>query len=238
MALLFYILIFIVLIIYINKYSINKNLINTNNTTNENLINTNKSTNNNYLDLNSRNLINDFMILANTNSHVNSYDNLYSDNYSKINNDDINDNKNNDESLVKNIDKLNKSIIYENKKYYLIGSAINKYYNQYYLLYEYVLNESSYKNINTIYNDLYSINYDKEIDILESKDNNKYINNKNYEYLLVHLHNNNKLDKSNDLLKYIVEYKISPRSKININEYVVLSQGIFQIGPLIISKIL
>ena len=91
--------------------------------------------------------------------------------------------------------------------YNLLGIAYNTFYRQYYLLYE-----TKTKQINT------------NLVLRERLDNLEYAT---FTYALV------KIEKSQPVIKYI----FGPRTKININDVVYLSQGPLQLGPLLISNI-
>jgi hypothetical protein len=91
--------------------------------------------------------------------------------------------------------------------YRFLGYAINQYYSQYYLIYE---NEVTDKIDNKmVNNDL------------------KYLDFKLYQYVLVKMKNNT---------PYVL-HKVGPRVKININDIVYLSYGVFELGPLQITSI-
>ncbi len=111
------------------------------------------------------------------------------------------------EKVKSEIKKLPNEIKYNNLTYKLLGIAANEYFNQYYYLYEY---ETKIK-----------------IDNIEPREELKYINNKVYEYLLVKIHND----------KPEVVHYVGPRNKIQVNDIVYFSMGIFQLGPLVIKKI-
>ena len=91
--------------------------------------------------------------------------------------------------------------------YNLLGIAYNTFYRQYYLVYE-----TKTKQINT------------NLVLRERLDNLEYTT---FTYALV------KMEKSQPVIKYI----FGPRTKININDVVYLSQGPLQLGPLLISTI-
>jgi hypothetical protein len=116
------------------------------------------------------------------------------------------------------LDKI-KSLEIKDKKYKLIGTASNDYYNQYFLLYE---REVPIENVNKEFtpDDKFS-NYFRE------KDNMDELKNKAYEYIL---------GKVNKEVPEVV-YTIGRRSKINIKDVVYFSLGTFQLGPLIIKPI-
>jgi hypothetical protein len=90
----------------------------------------------------------------------------------------------------------------EKKIYKILGFAINQYYEQYYLIYEHEVNDKVKDP--EVANDL------------------KYLNFKLYSYALVKIHNNVPQ----------VMHKVGPREKIKINDFVYLSLGVFQLGPL------
>jgi hypothetical protein len=98
-------------------------------------------------------------------------------------------------------------IKYENLKYNLLGYVYNTAYRQYYLLYETV---NSQLNTNLV--------------LREKLDN---LDTQVFTYALV------KIGKSKPIVKYI----FGPRTKININDVVYLSQGPLQLGPLIVDNI-
>lgn len=105
------------------------------------------------------------------------------------------------------------------KKYNLIGTASNEYYNQYFLVYE---REVPAENVNKEFtpDDKFS-NYFKE------KDNMDELNNKLYEYIL------GKVNKDQPE----VIYNIGARSKISTKDVVYFSLGTFQLGPLVVKPI-
>jgi len=227
MSLLFYLFLFILLILYVNNNNENFNI-------------ENKYTNmieSNYYKLNE-----DLNKLNNNNNNNNSK--IYPFNYFKINdnvnydndiNNNINEENNNiNEENNNNLKNISKLILYKNIKYYFLGIAINKYYNQYYLLYEslYIDTDllSNKINLNRDPKDLYTKFYPDQINILNANTNYKHIKNKIYKYILIQLkHLKNLKD-----IKYIVAHEIDPINKLNINDYVTLSSGQFQIGPLVI----
>ncbi len=92
-------------------------------------------------------------------------------------------------------------------KYQLLGYVYNTAYRQYYLIYE-ALNKQINPNL-----------------VLREKLDN--MDTQTYSYALV------KIEKSKPVIKYI----FGPRTKININDVVYLSQGPLQIGPLIVDNI-
>lgn len=116
------------------------------------------------------------------------------------------------------LDKI-KSLEVKDKKYKLIGTASNDYYNQYFLLYE---REVPAVNVNKEFtpDDKFS-NYFRE------KDNMDELNTKLYEYVL------GKVKKDTPE----VIHMIGPRNKINIKDVINLSLGTFQLGPLVIKPI-
>jgi hypothetical protein len=98
-------------------------------------------------------------------------------------------------------------ISYKDTVYDLLGYAINPYYNMNYLIYEHIISSND-KLVNDDMNFL----------------KNDYCM---YEYILV---------KMNDNTPYIL-HVISPRDKVNVGEFVHLSAGVFQLGPIKILKI-
>jgi hypothetical protein len=92
-------------------------------------------------------------------------------------------------------------------KYNLLGYVYNTAYRQYYLLYE-ALNKQINPNL-----------------VLREKLDSMDV--QLFNYALV------KIEKSNPVIKYI----FGPRTKININDVVYLSQGPLQLGPLIVDNI-
>ena len=92
-------------------------------------------------------------------------------------------------------------------KYHLLGYVYNTAYRQYYLIYE-ALNKQINPNL-----------------VLREKLDN--MDTQTYSYALV------KIEKTKPVIKYI----FGPRTKININDVVYLSQGPLQIGPLIVDNI-
>jgi len=144
------------------------------------------------------------------------YDNINPDNTNDICNDyntiDPIYNHDNTElrSAINNNSIFNSIIKHENIEYLLLGYANNKYYNQKFLIYE-SLNNNNKKTNNTFITN-----------------NFEYINNPQYNYALVKNTDNNTLKVLNIF---------GPRNKININDIVNLSYGVFQMGPLEITKI-
>lgn len=110
------------------------------------------------------------------------------------------------EEELKKVD-LPTGMKYNDLDYYLIGSASNEYYNQYYLLYQ---NFVQPKNDPVfLANDFTSFE-----DTL-------------YRYLLVKLKDG----------KPIILHSTGPRRKIEINDVFYLSQSSFQLGPLVARKL-
>ena len=103
--------------------------------------------------------------------------------------------------------KYQSEIEVDGKKFNIIGTAINQYYDQYYLIYEYIVVQD---DKNPIINN-----------------NLKYLNMKYYEYALVKMKGETP----------VVMHKVSPREKINTNDVVYLSYGVFELGPLQIGKL-
>jgi hypothetical protein len=118
---------------------------------------------------------------------------------------------NNQEStLDKNTNKTvsySDTIIDNNNKYHLLGFAYNHVYNQYYLIYESIIQQH--------YNNL----------IL--KDNMSNMNLQLYNYALVQMENN----------KEVIKYIFGPRDKINYNDIVYFHQGFIKLGPFIVNNI-
>lgn len=116
------------------------------------------------------------------------------------------------------LDKI-KSLEVKDKKYKLIGTASNEYYNQYFLLYE---REVPVENVNKEFtpDDKFS-NYFRE------KDNMDELKNQPFEYIL------GKVNKEEPE----VIYTIGRRSKINVKDVVYFSLGTFQLGPLVVKPI-
>ena len=106
------------------------------------------------------------------------------------------------------------------KKYNLIGTASNEYYNQYFLIYE---REVPAENVNKEFtpDDKFS-NYFREKDNMDEVNNNKL-----YEYIL------GKVNKDQPE----VIYNIGPRSKISSKDVVYFSLGTFQLGPLVVKPL-
>ncbi len=92
-------------------------------------------------------------------------------------------------------------------KYHLLGYVYNTAYRQYYLIYE-ALNKQLNPNL-----------------VLREKLDN--MDTQTFTYALV------KIEKAKPVIKYI----FGPRTKININDVVYLSQGPLQIGPLVVDNI-
>lgn len=107
---------------------------------------------------------------------------------------------------VKSTDKFPSEFEFNKSTYKLLGFAINQYYEQYYLIYEHMIEDVD-KNP-TVNNDL------------------KFLNYKLYEYTLV---------KMKGKVPHIL-HEIGPREKININDFVYLSLGVFQLGPFHITQ--
>jgi hypothetical protein len=91
--------------------------------------------------------------------------------------------------------------------YNLLGYATNEYYNQYYLIYE-----SEVKDM---------------IKNQPVNNDSKFLKVKLYKYVLV------RMDKN---IPHII-HKVGARNKINLNDFVYLSYGVFQLGPFRISEI-
>lgn len=120
-----------------------------------------------------------------------------------------------------NYNNIKTKIFYDNTIYYLIGSIINKYYDQYYLLYEKEFNDKHYNNfISKNCNQ----KYPQKIELINTINNYEYFKNKLYYYLLVNIDHKNNM--------YQIKYKFGPRTKIIENEYVYFGLGYFQMGPL------
>jgi len=116
------------------------------------------------------------------------------------------------------LDKI-KELEVKNKKYKLIGTASNDYYNQYFLLYE---REVPPENVNKQFTP-----DDKFNNYFREKDNMDELKNKMYEYIL------GKVNKEEPE----VVYTVGNRSKINIKDVVHFSLGTFQLGPLVVKPI-
>jgi hypothetical protein len=114
----------------------------------------------------------------------------------------------------KNIfNKIKKEMIqtttkYNNNNYNILGIATNKFYDQYFYIFENVVKQK-------LSNPLL-------VEQLKYMENNKI-----FQYLLV------KMQKD----KPKIIHWIGPRNKININDVVYLSLGIIQLGPLVINEI-
>jgi hypothetical protein len=104
-------------------------------------------------------------------------------------------------------DKYPTQISINDTTYNLLAYAVNPYYEQYYLLYENIIIDKI--NNPEVCNDL------------------KYLNFRLFNYVLV------KMRKDTPVIKHI----IAPRSKINIEDNVYFSLGVFQLGPLHIKQI-
>ena len=101
-----------------------------------------------------------------------------------------------------------------------LGSAINDYYKQYYLIYESKIDEAKLKDTNKIIAQLPAISNFVQNQLGE-------LNYQVYMYALV------KMDKNKPVIKHI----FGPRNKIEINDVTYLSQGVFELGPLNIQKL-
>lgn len=104
-------------------------------------------------------------------------------------------------------DKYPNQISINDNTYNLLAYAINPYYEQYYLLYENIIDDKV--NNPEVCNDL------------------KYLNFRLFNYILV------KMRKDTPVVKHI----IAPRMKINIRDNIYFSLGVFQLGPLHIKQI-
>jgi hypothetical protein len=123
--------------------------------------------------------------------------------YNKVNYLNSNDNKPKSDVVV--AENSNKSIKYEGNDFKFIGAAINKYYKQYYWLYEGDI-KPTMSNM-TIEEDMESMK-----------------NNQVFTYILVKVHND----------QPVVVHWVGPRNKINVGEDVYFALGSFQLGPLTI----
>lgn len=101
-----------------------------------------------------------------------------------------------------NVGQFPSEIEVDKKIYKILGFAMNRYYDQYYLLYENEV-EDKVKDPE-VANDL------------------KYLTYKLYSYALVKMHDN--VPK--------VMHRVGPREKIKVNDFVYLSLGVFQLGPM------
>ena len=100
------------------------------------------------------------------------------------------------------------NINYKNDDYKLLGTATNVYYNQYYYIFENMVQQKISEPL------------------LEEK--LKYMKiNRIYQYILVKMHKG----------KPKIMHWVGPRNKINLDEVIYLSLGIYQLGPLQIKKI-
>lgn len=137
--------------------------------------------------------------------------------------------------------KFPNEIIDDNKKFDLLGVAYNVYYNMYYLIYHRQLEDIIDKDINKkdftddmnkvieITNDFNSIYEDIYVKPpLIPVNETKYLINHLHEYRLV---------KMEDKVPKIM-HKVGPRKKINLNDIVYFSYGAFELGPLVIKKII
>jgi hypothetical protein len=136
-----------------------------------------------------------------------------------------------------NLDTINincnnkRNIIYDNNNYKLYGIIINDMYNKQYLLYEYNItcnnniynNESTY-SVHICDNNIYNKKYLNETDIIQANDNNKYLYNNLYKYIVINDSN--------------IIYTFGPRDKINNKDYIYITKGINIIGPFRFIKIL
>jgi hypothetical protein len=100
------------------------------------------------------------------------------------------------------------NINYKNDDYKLLGTATNEYYNQYYYIFENIVQQKISDPL-----------LEEEL---------KYMKiNRIYQYLLVKMHKG----------KSKIMHWVGPRNKINLDEVIYLSLGIYQLGPLQIKKI-
>jgi hypothetical protein len=99
-------------------------------------------------------------------------------------------------------------IDYQGNKYTLLGTATNIYYNQYFYIFENLVNQKLTEPL--------------------LKEQLKYMkNNRIFQYILVKIHNGN---------PKIIHW-VGPRNKIDLGNIVYLSLANFQLGPLQIDKI-
>ena len=110
-----------------------------------------------------------------------------------------------------------------NMEYTLLGTASNEYYNQYFLIYENIVQvqPSQPKTSDDKFN-----NY-----INERNDMNQHP--RLYRYFLGKVNRN----RQNTEQTIEVIHNIGPRSKIELNDVINLSLGTFQLGPLVVKKI-
>ena len=139
---------------------------------------------------------------------------------------------------IKKDSKVPLFMIHNNKKYNYIGIATNRYYEQYYLVYEYNTNISN-----------------NETPFL--RDNSQYMKDGLYEYILVKKEDkkstlisddNQKLRVNTNEIKrtllhnskigqFKVIHEVNPRTKINYGDTVYFSYGSFELGPLTIENV-
>lgn len=141
------------------------------------------------------------MLNNDTNILMSYEDDLYGERYQELNPQIIVD-----RPEIKS-DKFPNNILYDNNKYNFIGVAYNEYYNQYYLVYENIINSST---------------------LQLPGDNLDYVNYKVASYILAKMNDNKELS---------ISHVVGPRNKINYNEIVYFSCGNFQLGPLTIKQI-
>ena len=116
------------------------------------------------------------------------------------------------------------TIINNNNKYHLLGIAYNHSYNQYYLIYESII-QQNYDNL-MLKNNMSNL-IQQDDDNLILKDNMSNMHLQLYNYALVQIENN----------KEIIKYIFGPRDKINYNDIVYFHKGFIQLGPFIINNI-
>lgn len=125
---------------------------------------------------------------------------------------------------IKKVLTYSDTIIDNNTKYHLLGIAYNHSYNQYYLIYESII-QQNYNNLmlkNTMSKLIQQDDYN-----LILKDNMSNMKLQLYNYALVQMEND----------KEVIKYIFGPRDKINYNDIVYFNKGFIQLGPFIINNI-
>jgi hypothetical protein len=137
---------------------------------------------------------------------------------------------------IKKDSKVPLFMVHKNKKYNYFGIATNRYYEQYYLVYEY---NTTISNNETPF----------------LRENSEFMKDGLYEYILVKKEdtkstlisdddqklrvNTNEIKKSlsQKIVHFKVIHEVNPRTRINYGDIVYFSYGSFELGPLIIENI-
>lgn len=130
---------------------------------------------------------------------------------------------------IKKDSKVPLFMVHKNKKYNYFGIATNRYYEQYYLVYEY---NTTISNNETPF----------------LRENSEYMKDGLYEYILVKKEGKkstlisdddpNKIKKSTKKINdFKVIHEVNPRTRINYGDIVYFSYGSFELGPLTIENV-